>query len=117
METIIWFGSGALFSAFASWAWRLSFRDPVTIGTIIFWMIGIALPPVSLFYGVLNLIGWTFSDPGDQRYMAVKWSDEWLRARYRQHCFFRRLRYLGNPPKQEDILSGWRYYRPSEDRH
>lgn len=112
METILWFGTGLLASLFARWAWRLSFRDPLTLGTGIAMAVGIALPPLAVFSGVILFLEWAFDDPADQRLMAVKWSDDWWKARYRQHCFVRRLWYLGNPPDQEDILSGWRNYRP-----
>jgi hypothetical protein len=112
VTSIAWFGAGALCSIFARWAFRLSFRDPVTILTVAAFVVGFCCWPLALFGGLMFFLTWAFSDPSDQRYMAVKWSKEWWQMRYRQHCFVRNLWYLGNPPKQEGFLSGWRDYHP-----
>jgi hypothetical protein len=108
MFLFLWLLCGILTSWFSYWAWRLSFRCPVTLGTIAYFAIGIVLPPLSLFCGIVVFLSWAF-DPFESN--AVKWSPEWTKFRYKQHCWLRNLWYLGNPPQKETLLSGWSDYK------
>jgi len=104
---IAWFAIGVVSTTLCYRAFRLSFRDPITLGTIIFFTFGIALPPAAIFFGIIFFLCWAFED-ADQRYTPVKWPIWWGRIRYRQHRICRYIWYLGRPPKEENILSGWR---------
>lgn len=107
----IWFGAGIVCSASAFWAIRLSFRDQITLGTVLGLIFGCAVPPLALLSAFIFACMWAFGDYDDQRYMAKKWPPRWTRFRYGQHRLVRYAWYLGAPPAQEDILSGWRNYR------
>ena len=106
-DIIAWLWFGVISSAACNWSVRLSFRDRVTLGTILAWAVGIALPPLALLLAVVWFCCWAFDDP-DQRYIAVKWPDWWGRFRYKQHRAVRFVWHLGAPPAKEDFLSGWR---------
>lgn len=101
-----WLLLGVACTSFARWALRLTFRDPVTMGTIMGFALGVFLPPIALLAGAIFLIAWA-TEP-DQKYHHVKWPDWWGRIQYRQHTALRRLWYLGSPPDQENWVSGWR---------
>lgn len=102
-----WLLTGAVCCVFTNWSWHLSFdRKPLSVGTIILWMAGTALWPLTLLGGVVFLMCWiTYPD---QKYVRIKWPLWWARCRFKQHRFLRRLWYLGTPPDREDIFSDWR---------
>lgn len=105
MIYIIWAICGACCSVLALLAIRLTFRDPITAGTVIGFLFGVLLPPVAFLWGIGWAVIWAFEP--DQRYTAVKWPDWYGRHRYRWHRTWRWVWHLGNPPSQESILSAW----------
>lgn len=105
---IVWLLFGIIASAICRASWRLAFRSPINLGTIVAWLAGIALPPLALFLALIFFCCWAFGEP-EQRHMAVKWPLWWGRFRYRQHRLVRWIWHLGSPPADEDILSGWRH--------
>lgn len=111
MFGMLWFVAGISGVAFGYWAIRLSFRDPVTLGTALGFAVGMLLPPLAFFFGIVVLCAWAFGAYDDQCRRPVKWSKGWTAFRYAQHRFVRNVWHLGRPPAQEDVLSGWRHYR------
>lgn len=109
---ILWFASGILSAAFARWAWRLLFRDPVTLSSYAGFALMVVIPPAGIVLGLVCLFFWAFGDWDDLDIIAVRWPAWWEHARYRQHRFARWLWYLGSPPCKESRFSGWRNYRP-----
>lgn len=104
----IYIFAGIVVTMFADWAMQLDFRrKKVSVGTTMCWIIGVALPPLSLFVGLITLTIWLVSPEGQGRVLDHTWPDWWGRARYRQHRALRWLWYLGRPPTKEDWLNGW----------
>lgn len=105
---LFWLLAGLGSIMFCDWANRLSFpRKKLTIVTILFWCIGILLPPLALFVGVILWIAWLIEVPRDSD--NHQWPDWWGRARWRIHLGARWVKYLGSPPAEEFIFSGWRH--------
>ena len=111
----LWFASGIVFSALCRKTLHLSFKpEPLTVGSILSFIIGSCLPPLSALGAVTWFCCWAFSNWDHQNDSYAKWSENWTKMRYRQHCTWRRMWHLGKMPK-EDIFSGWQRYRP--DNH
>ncbi len=112
---ICWLIIGIICDFLVCWVWRLSFKDkePITVGKIFCPIMGALLFPLTLFGAMIWFCLWAFDAFSQENCeYTVKWPNWWLRFRYRQHKIVRKLWYLGHPPENEDIFSGWIRYKP-----
>lgn len=106
----IWVGFGLVGLALGEVSYRLNLgpRERLTAGTILLWLIGVLIPPLSFIFGVSGIGLWLF-DPAilARKYsIGVMWPDWWGRIQYRRHRAWRWIWYLGRPPA-ESYLSDW----------
>ena len=109
MWIVCWLIVGITSTSLCRFVWRLSFKDRLTLGSILAFGLGTLLWPLSLIGTLAWFFSWAFDDYHSNReYSAVKWSPSWTKFRYKQHCFVRKIWHLGNPPVEEDW--GWHDY-------
>ena len=110
-----WLLIGMPIAFLACAVWRLAFRDPLTLGGIMAFCLGVVVWPFTLLAALTWFVAWAFVVPSERVPNAVPWPEWWWRVRYRQHVAWRRIWYLGKPPLKEDYE--WRAYAARTSPH